>query len=163
MLARRLYQRLDRRRLAVLAVMPFLLAGSFTVADLLAMRPNLGQDTGLYALAAYLEEQDLSYGYATYWQANALTVISDSAVQVRPGEISDGLFKIKTYQANNTWYQDKPGQTTYFLLLKNKEFQDLRMAGRFTISDAARLLEFDDYIILVYEANLFSAETAVNG
>jgi hypothetical protein len=48
-------------------------------------------------------------------------------------------------------------------LLKNKEFQDLRMAGRFTISDAARLLEFDDYIILVYEANLFSAETAVNG
>jgi hypothetical protein len=163
MLARRLYQRLDRRRLAVLAVMPFLLAGSFTVADLLAMRPNLGQDTGLYALAAYLEEQDLSYGYATYWQANALTVISDSAVQVRPGEISDGLFKIKTYQANNTWYQDKPGQTTYFLLLKNKEFQDLRMAGRFTISDAARLLEFDDYIILVYEANLFGAETAVNG
>lgn len=107
-----------------------------------------------YGLSEYLQENGLSYGYATFWNAGVITLMSDSNVKVRNVEIEAGLEKYD-YQSDKAWYENQPGQENYFLLLSKREFTQLASSGDVRFQNYYDSLEYGDYYILIYDHNLF--------
>lgn len=115
----------------------------------------------LYQLNDYLEEAELYYGYATFWRANAITVISGDYVQVRSVKVSDdGQLSIYHYQSDIHWYDEQKGQEEYFLLLDQGEYNSMVNAENPLLFEALRtetvdLEEYGTYYVLVFDHNLF--------
>lgn len=115
----------------------------------------------LYQLDDYLEEEELYYGYATFWRANAITVISGDYVQVRSVKVSDdGQLSIYHYQSDIQWYDEQKGQDEYFLLLDQGEYNSMTNAANPLLFEALRtetvdLEEYGTYYVLVFDHNLF--------
>ena len=81
-------------------------------------------------LAAYLQEQGVTYGYATFWNAGAVTVLTDSQVKVRSVEISAGDLAPYIYNAANAWYAGQGDSERYFVLLTDAELAQLSDAAK---------------------------------
>ncbi len=117
------------------------------------------QETELYELAAYLEAEDLTYGYATFWRANSITVISNSAVEVRSVTIDESGISEYYYQSLKSWFKSQKGQEDYFLLLDQGEYDTLA-ASTSTLTEIATetktttISTGEMFYILVYPANI---------
>ncbi|NMP38376.1 MAG: hypothetical protein GX051_09715 [Clostridiales bacterium] len=141
------------------AVLAVLTAGGLVSAGTIALMPaDYGRDNDLHVLARTLEENDLTYGYATFWYSQAITVISDSQVKVRNVKIepSTGCEKY-IYQSERSWFDAQPGQENYFLLLTRSELATLESSinGRSLIKFAQKTIQQSGYTILVFDRNLF--------
>ena len=128
---------------------------------------DFGRDNDLHMLAETLEEEGLTYGYATFWYAQAITVISDNQVKTRNINVEKNNFIQYTYQSEYSWYADQPGQEEYFVLLTNYEYS---LVGKYFdvgipeeadnyIANLARHLvrkiELENYKILVFDCNIW--------
>lgn len=144
--------------------------------DRIGVNPNAG-------LISFLEEHDLHYGYASFWNASVNTVLSNGEVQILPlwnYEAAGGTRKAynpsdyRDWLNNRNWYDpaEHPGKS--FVLLKKFEEGDEkeREAWQQKNGDAPWVdstppedireelyslnpekLEFGDYTILVFEDN----------
>ena len=116
----------------------------------------------------FLEEQDLTYGYATFWHAGAVTVASGDKIKVRNVTVTpEGNVDIYDYQSDDSWFTDQPGVDRYFLLLDATEFNTITAANPNFIMSAKTLnyktLESGNvYYTLIFDHNIFS-ESAANG
>lgn len=141
------------QRFMSLLMIPVVLVCTITAFTIMKMPADKTEENHLYKIAKGLEEQGLTYGYATFWNANGATIASDSKVQVRNVTIDDGGCRPYFYQTMNKWYDAQPGQDRYFLLmnggerdlLEGTEF-DLRKVGETTI---------EGYTVWIYTENLF--------
>ncbi|MCI9477575.1 MAG: hypothetical protein HFI21_01055 [Lachnospiraceae bacterium] len=109
-----------------------------------------------YALAALLKEMDLTYGYAEFWEAAALTVISGSDVQVRSIIINDDFYHIYLYQTNTDWYKEQENVERYFVAVSTSQYEHLSSIQHFLVVTADETYISGPYTILVYDHNLFS-------
>jgi hypothetical protein len=150
--------RTKTRRVMVLVLVPLALAASISLAMIARMPPDYGHDSGLIGIKDYLVQNDLTYGYATFWNANAVTVLSNSKVKVRNIEMSDKQIEPYYYQGQHRWYDDQPGQEEYFLLLTRSEIASGYAAVDSLVEQADRQLDYQDYVILIFENNLFPFE-----
>lgn len=105
------------RRLMSLLMIPVILVCTITAFTILKMKPDKTDDNHLYRIARGLESQGLTYGYATFWNANGATVAADSRVQVSNVTIEEGRCYPYRYQSLNKWYEEQPDQDKYFLLM----------------------------------------------
>ncbi len=149
-----------RRVGALLAVFPVLcsLVNYKAIAD---MPEDYGRDNALHQLAEFLEEKELTYGYAEFWTAQATTLISDSNVKVRGVTIShrDGVDPY-LYQSNRLWYEDQEGAENYFLVLSAYEYNQIFTSNEWKIITANHLVDRYDcagYLIFVFDCNIFPA------
>lgn len=113
-----------------------------------------------YQLTNMLEDQGLTYGYATFWHANAMTVISGDKLKVRNVNVDEDGVQKAVYQTAAAWYDDQPGQEDYFLLLDTEEYQVLAAAKDPLLSRAERSFVLTDsygtnYQVLVFAENIF--------
>lgn len=109
------------KRISVLLSLPVYIISCLHAVTIAEMPMNNTSENILYQLAEQLEDLDLSYGYATFWNANGLTIVSDSRVQCRDIEINENGFYKRYYQSNITWYEDQPEQKNYFVLMTDTE------------------------------------------
>lgn len=72
-------------------------------------------------LVSILREQDLKYGYASYWLANSATVQSADAVKVRPILFKSGLPAPRFWLSSNHWYSPSAWDGETFLALTTEE------------------------------------------
>ena len=95
-------------------------------------KDKIGQDPSK-ELISFLEENDLHYGYASFWNASVNTVLSNGEVQVLPlydYAVSDGVRQPCDPQSHRDWLNNKqwydpaahPGRC--FVLLKNFAAED---------------------------------------
>jgi hypothetical protein rflaF_06331 len=114
----------------------------------------------LFGLTELIEDAGLSYGYATFWNANAITLISDSKVKVRDVNINEYGVSKRLYQSSSEWYKDQPGQDKYFLLLNSYEYNVISTADSSLIENATQNLSAfvngTEYRILVFDYNIVS-------
>ena len=84
---------------------------------------DYGKDNTLHQLTDILIEKDLTYGFATFWYSQAITLLSDSQVSCRDvnATIEDGV-KIYSYQTFNKWYEPQEGVDRYFVILNASEY-----------------------------------------
>lgn len=68
-----------------------------------------------------LERRGLHYGYASFWNAGALTVLSGQKVKVRPVEVHRKLPQPRRHLSSNQWYRDSAWKGPTFLLLTPEE------------------------------------------
>ena len=127
-----------RSRVPALLAIPMILVMVINYADTVRMRGDSYKDNELYQIEEYLEEKNLTYGYATFWRANPITVISDDTIRVRSVNVNDdGTVTPYYYQSERSWFEDQPGQKEYFLLLDEGELNTLAAANSPLISTAA--------------------------
>lgn len=121
----------------------------------LRMPHDYKQDTGLNGLADFLVENNLTYGYADFWSASVLTVLSDSQVRVRNVKVENGQIKKYTYQQEKSWHGQQETDENYFLLLSTSEYRSLEEAESSVLSLATGQLTYEGYVILPLENSLF--------
>lgn len=107
-----------------------------------------------------LEEEDLDFGYATYWQAYNLMALTSGKVQMLAVEddLSEGL-EPYYWLTNVNWYEEDYHTGKSFLLLTDEEMELIDS----DLTDAAdKVLECGEYHILIYSYDVLDEE-AENG
>ncbi|MCR4923013.1 MAG: hypothetical protein K5931_03275 [Lachnospiraceae bacterium] len=119
-------------------------------------------DNDKNTITSVLKEEGLYYGYASYHEyANALTVLTDSEIKVRPIELGeDGSYRIERRENQYSWYEGEPGMDEYFVILDKKEARDQKNN---LVANAKRAIESEDknVLILVFEGNIFAEGQAL--
>lgn len=145
----------DYKRLAAIVVIPIVCMVLITAKDIFTMDKQTSENAELTNLAEYLEQNDLKYGYATFWQANIITLISDSEVKVRVINAGESGYVKRLYQTNRNWYEKAEGYDRYFVILTEEEYRDYRF-GSDSYEEPEEMLVFGAYKIMVYGHNLFN-------
>ncbi len=152
---------------ALLAVFP-ILCSLVTFKTITEMPRDYGRDNELHRLTEFLEENELEYGYATFWYSQAITLISDSEVQVRSIVSQSGSqmpIEPYYYQSNRKWFEDQEGVTEYFMLLTNSEAAAMARNTEWSLFTEAHLtktLEYEGFKIFVFDTNIFTSPI-ING
>ena len=113
--------KLVSRRLGAVAGLVLVLATAVNAHTITQMPKDYGQDNHLHVLAQELENRGLTYGYATFWNSQAITLLSDNQVKCRETLVTDQGIVTDYYQSSRKWYEDQPGVERYFVLLSSQE------------------------------------------
>jgi len=146
-------------RFASLILAVFLLFSIVNLSIIRDIPKDYGQDNSLHQLTEFLVEKDLTYGYATFWYSQAITLLSDSKVSCRDvnASIEEGV-KIYSYQTFNKWYEPQEGVEKYFVLLNGAEYVKVSRNEQWRIWTENQLVEtFTDvegFYIFVFDGYL---------
>ncbi len=149
------FSQINWQRLSVLLTACIMLTSCIHASVIMAMPKDNVTKNRLYDITQELERRNLSYGYATFWNANAVTILADSKVKCRSVEINDSGFWIKKYQCNSNWYEDQPEQNSYFVLLNNSEAQQLRDINYELLERPHAEFSYGIFEVWVFEENIF--------
>jgi hypothetical protein len=107
-------------------------------------------------LVRLLEKEGLHYGYATYWNAGALSVLSDQRVLVRQIIFSEiGLPKPMRHLNSNRWYRREAWTGRSFLMLTKDEWSRVDMPRLVSlVGSPERELLWGNFRIVVFAENL---------
>lgn len=156
------------RRIGVLLLALVILLSALPAAAILRMPPDYGKDNSWHVAADELEARGLSYGYANFWWAEAITLFSDGNVRVANIRENAAYPQEYRYQIRESAY-DLPDGTSCFLLLTESENQKMapwlsgkRASGEitdsFTVVSAPynlRGYSGDTLYVYVFSENLF--------
>lgn len=110
--------------------------------------------TGDKVLADYLEQQGLRYGYASFWNAGKVTVLSDGAVRIRQVEFEGGLPRPLRKLSSDRWYAPEAWRGPTFLMLRDKELAQVDQPLLASLAGQPRVQRFQDVTLLVYPGNI---------
>ena len=142
------------KRVGLLALCVLLMAPCLSFGTMAKMPADYGRDNHLHTLANALEEHELEYGYADFWLAQSITLLSDSRVKVRNVTIEIEEVTPYVYQSQYTWFDDQPDVEEYFLIVTNYQARNLGM-WLDERTDLVRTIPLEDYTIYVFDNNLF--------
>ncbi len=149
---------ISMQRIVSVLMVPVFMVCMFNGAMIAKMPKNEYKNSVLYQLADVLMENDLNYGYATFWRANSITVISDSKVKCRNVTIDEHVIEPYLYQTSNSWYKAQPDQEKYFLLMSDVEKLYLESANSPVASMPHEELFEQGYYIWIFNENIFAEE-----
>lgn len=153
------YENKKTVRLGGLLVIPQLCVCAIALVTICLMPRDYGQDEGLNAVSDFLMENDLDFGYATFWNANSITAITNDKVKVRNiNDLGDGTAPIgmNLYQSRRQWYTPEPEQEKFFLLLTYWEHSTLIEGNNEVLNIEHETLEFNEFKILVFDTPLIA-------
>ncbi|HEU4845821.1 MAG TPA: hypothetical protein VFT05_16255 [Burkholderiaceae bacterium] len=145
--------------LAVLALLVLGLSGP--LAYRVERSPGYFPKAGLtpsnpYArFAARLEQEGLQYGYASFWNAGRISLLSGQRVRVRQVTLEAGLPMPLRHLSSDRWYQGAAWQGPSFLMQTREEAQatDWAQMARYA-GQPSRTLDFQGWHVTVYPHNL---------
>jgi hypothetical protein len=119
-------------------------------------RESMGQQPHpLRDLSNFLQKNGLHYGYASYWNAGVLSVLSDEKVLVRQIVIDRGLPIPMKHLSSNRWYRPGAWQGETFLLLTAQEAAAIKWEDlEHYRAKPVRELAFGPFKIFVFAQNL---------
>ena len=109
-------------------------------------------------LVEFLEEHGLEKGYASFWNASDLTVLSENRIKVRHIIINENGMEMYKWFAKNEWYLEE----AEFVVIDNKK-RDGGESDSYGVSEtniknsfgeAFERFEVGNYIVLVYDSDL---------
>ncbi|WP_146770180.1 hypothetical protein [Mesorhizobium hawassense] len=105
-------------------------------------------------LARYLEDNGLAYGYATYWNAGPLSVLSDEHVLVRQITLDGPLPMPMRFLSSDRWYLADAWKGETFLLLKQEDANKVDWKQLAALGlPVSRKLQFGELGIFVFGEN----------
>lgn len=121
----------------------------------------VGYESELAALsetALFLEKNDLTYGYATYWNAAIQTMLSDGAVRVNAVDWdNDTQSRLEGFYWLNVsyYYSEEFNDSGSFLMLEPEEDEMFRERGGYELlGEPQDIMYFKDYVIYIYDYNI---------
>lgn len=119
---------------------------------------SINTDTLEYenSFANYLVDNNLKYGYATFWNAGVNTYATNDSVKVRQINISEGKLSPYMWLSDDSWYNTDLYEGKSFLLLTQEELKtfchgDLSIT---VLGEPDKLLTYDNYTIAIYNYNI---------
>lgn len=105
-----------------------------------------------------LKEYDLSYGYATYWNAQIITSMSNAQIKVLPVNIMESTVT-PFYDMNyNHQFSANNYMGKSFIMFTNQEYEEFsERLERIYIEGGARpeeIVNINNYVILLYDYNI---------
>lgn len=146
---------ISMQRVVALLMIPVMAASALNALAICKMKPDHYNNNILYMLTRRLKENNLNYGYATFWRANGITVVSDSAVECRSVNITQDGISPYYYQSCRSWFEDQPGQEEYFLLMTHGEKEAMVNCGSDLVNKVTKEIETGGYYIWVFDENIF--------
>ncbi len=151
-LARYLFMNKKCSRLNIVFVLPVILFATLSFVDVIKIEETKSMQQ---KLTSFLMDKNLDYGYATFWNANSITVLSNSKVKVRNITLDgNGEAQKMLYQTQESWYNDQPGVDEYFLLLEGSEFESIKDKNPELLKEAKKTYEFEEYYAVVFDRNI---------
>ena len=151
-------KKLDVSRTAILLMIPVIAAGAISCNDVIKMKKDSYKQNTQYMLADFLKEEGMTKGYATFWNANSITVITGETIKVRDVYADSNGVYMRNYQSSKRWYATDPLQREYFLLLTGSEFDEFSCSSVYNadppLRTAERVINGVDYILMVYDHNI---------
>ena len=143
-------------RLSVLAACVLILMSGVSFKCIAEMDKNGIENNEKYKLAQTLDEKGLNYGYATFWNSQAITVLSDSKVRAANVDINENGIAPCRYQANMKWFEEQEGVEKYFVLASDYEVEVLKSTVDWNLFEilAVETIKIEGYQIFVFD-NLF--------
>ncbi len=135
--------------------------------------PLYSRDTqcwyGPNTLIDVLDSHDLTYGYSTdFWFTNSITAITDNDIQISKVKLESGELYKNLLQTSVRWFDDRPGQSEYFLIISKEE----AAANPHIIADATALYEstqydtrqrvWKEFVIAVFDHNIMNGKQVVD-
>lgn len=144
-------------RFSALAACVLVLMSAISVKTIADMDKNGIENNEKYQLAKVLEENGLEYGFATFWNSQAITVLSDSRVRVANTDINENGITPCGYQANTNWFAMQEGVDEYFVLASDYEISILEQTADWELfSSLVRdVIEIEGYKIFIFDSVLF--------
>lgn len=150
-----IYHNGEMRRLGLLLLVPIGYFCFNSAINIASMPKDAYLENEYYLLGQFLKDNDLEYGYATFWNAGVITVQTDSECKVRNIKIDEEGAYIYYYQSNINWYGEQAGQDDYFLLMTDREKNALMESGSSILTRPYEELVYGDYTIWVFDSNIF--------
>lgn len=145
----------------VVLLLPFLLSGY-----LILVLPALGKDMAsgkkrlsikpapFDGIIEVLGKNKLSYGFASYWNANVISVLSSGETKIRPVHLM-GLPKPMRHLSSNEWYRATAYEGRTFFLLYEREYKAINWdAMEAYLGRPERELIEADWRVVVYPFNV---------
>jgi hypothetical protein len=110
----------------------------------------------LQPLAGWLQQHDLTYGLAGYWNSAPVTVYSGGRVKVRQVYLAPKGFVPQTWGADQQWYVPAQNDANFVIAQQNPRaaMTPAQVEGAF--GKPAEIYQVDGYTILVYDYNLLT-------
>ncbi|UGQ45485.1 hypothetical protein [Massilia endophytica] len=144
--------------LAVVAVLSLSAAPTYLFPYYLhfaGLPPSLKLPTDPMRLVHFLHEQNLKYGYASFWQAGKFTVLSSHTIKIRQVNFEQGVPVPMRVLASNRWFEPAAWEGETFLLLNDAELATVDRAYLARhLGEPVRTLRFETWNILVYGSNM---------
>lgn len=144
-------------RFSVLAVCILVLMSGISVKTIVGMDRNGIVNNEKYQLSRVLEANGLEYGFATFWNSQAITVISDSRVRVANTDINENGITPCAYQTNKNWFTEQEGVDRYFVLASDYELSILEQTEDWYLFSSLikDVIDIDGYKIFIFDSLLF--------
>lgn len=107
-------------------------------------------------LAQLLLDNNLQYGFGTFWQANVVTVLTDNKVKTRPIYIENGrIFPMKWLSASS-WYAEAAARGETFLILSAAEALALNWDSFASVRGLTpfKTIQFKHYTVFIFSENI---------
>lgn len=144
-------------RFSVIAACVLVLMSGISFKTIAEMDKNGIESNEKYQLAQTLEGNGLTYGYATFWNSQAITVLSDSRVRAANIDINENGIAPCAYQANQNWFEPQEDVEEYFVLASDYEISVLQETIDWNLFEmlATDIIEIEGYKIYVFNSLLF--------
>lgn len=135
----------DRMAVGVILSLCLLLAVGKTTLSYLTVDKNADRRQ----VAEFLEDNGYEFGYATYWNANIVTELTDGKVEV--ANVGDGEhLEFFRWSSPMKYYENGYAQGEVFLLLDAEEMA--QAAGADTVQNGRIVYESSVYTVLAYDS-----------
>ena len=107
------------------------------------------KNQGKRAVAAFLQENGYDFGFATYWNANIMTELTDGAVEI--ANIGDPEYlEFFKWSSPMRYYEEGYHQGETFLLLTAEQRAEYAEAEALQVGEV--VYQDGDYTVYVYES-----------
>ncbi len=151
------YKNDEYRVMAYLAIIPMIITSVISLAGIYEMPVNYNQKGNiLFSAMDFLEDNNLTYGYATFWNANSITVLSGDKIKIRSITLEDdGTYSEYSYQQDKEWYNGDDSVSQYFVLMTVSEYDLASANDNILIQTCSKKYMQSDFYVLVYDKNIF--------
>ena len=145
------------QRLVLLATVPLVLTAFLNTGVILGKGLYYNRDKAIYKVADFLEKNDLTYGYATFWNSQLLTVYTGEAVRARNVSFDENGIHHENYQTSTTWFGPQEGVDRYFVLMSTNEYKTWRNSesGKAELENKLEIYSnVNGFVIVVFDHDL---------
>lgn len=139
----------------ILCVLVAMSAVSFvTVAK---MEKNGIEHNEKYPLVQMLAEHGFTHGYATFWNSQVITLLSDNEISTANVDINENGISPCYYQTDSNQFLPQEGAQKYFVLMSDYEMSILQQTSDWTYFEllAEDYISVDGYKIFVFSSLVF--------
>lgn len=145
------------QRLIVLVTVPLALTALLNSAVILGKGFYYNRDKAIYQVADFLEQNDLTYGYASFWNSQLITLYTGEKVKARNVSFNDAGIQHEAYQTDTSWFGPQKGVDRYFVLMSTSEYKTFRnsASGILELENAIQTYPYvNGYVIVVFDHDM---------